>query len=110
MDLVNNNFHVILQLEIQLYDGGSPALISDNRALITVNVIRNLNAPVFVDAPYKKTIQKDIGFGTSVATVRADDPDAEVPTATPHSYSWKTLFLHYMYHIFDPSELQHCEI
>jgi hypothetical protein len=70
-----------------LYDGGSPALISEQRAVITINVIRNLNAPVFANASYSRTIRKDVSFGSSVATITATDADGQVTLTASLTYS-----------------------
>ena len=63
---------------MRLYDGGSPSRPSESTASIRVNVVRNLNAPVFFNEPYAATVRKDLGFGNSVLTVQATDADPEV--------------------------------
>ena len=65
---------------MRLFDGGTPSRRSEQTAILTVNVVRNKNAPQFVDAPYEATIRKDLGFGNSVAKVIANDDDPEVFT------------------------------
>ena len=70
--------HVSFKVEVQLYDGGTPPKRSERTAVLTVDVIRNKNAPQFINSTYKAVIRKDLGFGNSVAKVFAVDADPEV--------------------------------
>lgn len=45
-------------------------------ARVTVNVVRNNNAPVFQDEPYTRSVGDSSNTGTLVLTLRATDLDA----------------------------------
>ncbi len=66
------------QLTIQARDLGSPPLISNQNARVTVNVARNLNSPKFEATPYTATIDRNAATGTLVKQVRARDTDENV--------------------------------
>lgn len=70
--------HLVFQIRVQLYDGGSPPKWSNATATIIVNVARNKFAPRFVNSPYMATIRRDLGYGNGVTQVKAYDNDTEV--------------------------------
>ncbi|WAQ96419.1 CELR3-like protein [Mya arenaria] len=66
-EVIASDFYVVAS------DRGVPSLSSSVR--VTVNVIRNRNAPVFRDDAYEITISEFTGVGRSVLQVIADDAD-----------------------------------
>jgi hypothetical protein len=73
-----NSIHiiVILQLLVQAYDNGYPALY--DTTVLTVNVNRNLQAPVFSQPNYNVTILESQTLGETIVSVLATDPDSLV--------------------------------
>lgn len=59
---------------MQVCDNGCPARCSPIR-MLTVNVNRNRNRPVFVSASYTATISEEALYGSSVHAVSAQDLD-----------------------------------
>ena len=62
---------------MSVYDSGSPVLFGP-QATVIVNVIRNLNAPEFINEPYVSQVAQNALVGTSVVQVTATDADASV--------------------------------
>ena len=69
------------QFDVVATDQGSIQLTSLNPARVTVNVIRNRQAPVFINTPYFTTINRTLGIGLSVFEVEARDSDTQVSTS-----------------------------
>ena len=67
---------VSYQVEVTAVDLAPNPLSS--RVTVTINIIRNDNAPVFINEPYGGTISSAIGVGTSLLTVTATDADTVV--------------------------------
>ncbi|GFN78435.1 protocadherin fat 4, partial [Plakobranchus ocellatus] len=63
-------------------DLGTQPLTSLNPARVTVNVIRNRQAPVFINTPYATTINRTLGISLSVWQVEAIDSDTDAPYNT----------------------------
>ena len=61
-------------------DGGNPQQVSTQNAQVTINVIRNLNAPVFQNQPYETTVPFFVNNGVQVYDVLATDIDTVVST------------------------------
>ena len=57
-------------------DGGVPP--RSRTAILTVNMLRNLNAPQFVEGTYEAEIQETHNIGASVLRIRATDSDNKV--------------------------------
>ena len=49
--------------------------------MLTVNVLRNLNAPQIRDGEYEESIMENFNIGQSVLRIRADDADNKVREA-----------------------------
>ena len=62
---------------MRVEDGGVPP--RTRTAILTVNVLRNLNAPRFDNQAYKGEILEVHGIGQSVLQVRATDGDDKQP-------------------------------
>ena len=62
-------------------DNGNPQQISAQNAQVTINVIRNLNPPVFQDQPYSTSVAFFVANGVEVYQVRATDIDTVVSSA-----------------------------
>lgn len=56
-------------------DGGSPPRVAVNKGTLTVNVIRNNNAPQWQDLPYATTISQQSSVNNPVLIVSATDSD-----------------------------------
>ena len=61
-------------------DKGNPTRSSKPDALVTVNVIRNLNTPIFEGEPYTADVSYKIASGDRVTSVFARDDDTVVST------------------------------
>lgn len=66
------------QGRIVAYDGGSPPRSAT--AIATINILRNLNSPVFSPSNYEETILETMQVGTSILRVTASDADRSVST------------------------------
>jgi hypothetical protein len=66
---------LLFQLTLRAYDLGTPERETVQRATVTVNVLRNNNAPQFIRTPYQTTINRDQGLNTAILTVTATDAD-----------------------------------
>ena len=66
---------------MRVQDGGFPAKIGDQRAELTIKVIRNKFTPTFEESSYSASIRQDLGFGNSVIMVSAVDQDEQVKMA-----------------------------
>ncbi|XP_046579033.1 protocadherin Fat 4-like [Haliotis rubra] len=69
------------ELSLVATDQGSPALSSTPAKLI-VNVIRNVNPPIFTMEPYTQNISQNVVTGFQVITVLATDADLTPPYNT----------------------------
>ena len=72
----NYMFFYFAKVRVQVLDGGSPPLQSNE--VLTVNVLRNLNVPAFGDDEYSNSIMENYNIGRSVLRVRATDADSKV--------------------------------
>ncbi|XP_046583162.1 protocadherin Fat 1-like [Haliotis rubra] len=63
------------RLIVAVTDGGDPPRPAPSTATITVNVIRNLNTPRWVNDPYSATIDETIGANVNIVNVLAVDDD-----------------------------------
>ena len=59
-------------------DGGEPARLSNESALLRVNVTRNRFAPRFNSSEYSARIRQDLGVGNGVVRLFASDDDPPV--------------------------------
>ena len=79
-------------------DGGSPQQVSIQNAQVTINVIRNLNPPVFQNLPYETTVPFFVNNGVEVYNVLATDIDTVVsfsrkfPFPLTNKYSYLSYF------------------
>ena len=69
-----------LQVRVRASDGGEPARLSNESALLRVNVTRNRFAPRFNSSEYSARIRQDLGVGNSVVRLFAFDDDPPVKT------------------------------
>ncbi|KAH9514452.1 hypothetical protein Btru_025291 [Bulinus truncatus] len=60
-------------------DQGTPPLSAPTTCTVTVNVYRDLYAPVFVNTPYDTTLTNNAVIGTTVVRVTATDADTTIP-------------------------------
>lgn len=67
---------LVFQLLAQAYDNGYPALY--DTTVVTINVNRNLQPPVFNQQTYNITILESQTLGETITTVVASDPDSLV--------------------------------
>ena len=61
-------------------DNGSPARSAT--AVVTVDIQRNFQAPVWVDANLGGNIPENQAYGVSIIKVSANDPDSQVKFAS----------------------------
>lgn len=66
----------VFQLLAQAYDNGYPALY--DTTVVTINVNRNLQPPIFNQQTYNITILESQTLGETITTVVASDPDSLV--------------------------------
>ena len=64
------------QGRIVAYDGGSPPRSAT--AIATINILRNLNSPVFSPINYEETILETLQAGSFILQVTATDADRSV--------------------------------
>lgn len=64
------------QGRIVAYDGGSPPRSAT--AIATINILRNLNTPIFNPDVYEQTILETLQVGSSILQVTATDADRSV--------------------------------
>ncbi|KAL5018733.1 hypothetical protein ScPMuIL_004455 [Solemya velum] len=69
-------------MTITLADKGFPVLTAVNSATLTVNVVRNKNAPIFRNTPYGRALDRTTQVDQVVFTVTADDADLDAPYNT----------------------------
>lgn len=67
---------MLFQVTVQATDFGSPAL--SGNAVLTVNVLRNTQAPVFLTLNPTASVPQTLSVGSSVLLVSAEDGDAQV--------------------------------
>lgn len=59
-------------------DQGVPNRVSSQQATVRINILRNLNCPVFNNLPANISISQSTGLGTRVYNVSATDLDTDV--------------------------------
>lgn len=69
--------YLLFKIRVQVEDGGSPPWRVTS--ILTVNVLRNQNAPKFSRTDYAKTILETHAIGQSVMRVKAEDADKKAP-------------------------------
>ncbi|KAJ8319081.1 hypothetical protein KUTeg_004172 [Tegillarca granosa] len=62
-------------LTVRLQDGGNPPRVQQQTFVLTINIIRNVQPPVFFNTSYDVTINENLGIGSQVVTVSAQDLD-----------------------------------
>ena len=62
---------------VWLFTGGTPP--KSSTAIVPITIIRNLNAPQFLDENVRATIPDNLAPGTLVTSVEARDEDRETP-------------------------------
>lgn len=67
---------MLFQVTVQATDFGSPAL--SGNAVLTVSVLRNTQAPVFLTLNPTASVPQTLSVGSSVLLVSAEDGDAQV--------------------------------
>ena len=82
-----------LQLTVQATDQGVPNRVSQISATVTINILRNLNCPVFANLPNNITVPQSTNQGARIYNVTAFDQDAAVccytnDSAKLHSLPW----------------------
>ena len=70
------NFALSIQVTIQATDFGTPA--RSGSAVLTVNVLRNTQPPVFLTVSPSATIEQTLSVGSSVILLSAEDADTQV--------------------------------
>lgn len=71
----------MLQITVSLRDNGLPTpRSSQSNAVVTVNILRNENPPIFFNTTFSAQIFETVPAGTSVAQVTASDADVNVST------------------------------
>ena len=70
----------VFQFNVFARDTGVPPLTSAAPASVIVNVVRNLNVPVFTQPSYAVAINNSQSVGTQVIDVTALDGDTQVNT------------------------------
>ncbi|RUS85645.1 hypothetical protein EGW08_006591, partial [Elysia chlorotica] len=60
---------------VRVQDRGSPVRSAARLSYVTITVLRNRFAPVFVDESCDRDLRQDLGVGTSVTRVQASDED-----------------------------------
>ena len=70
------NIFLTFQLGIQVQDGGNPP--QRETGIVTVNMLRNLNAPKFDNENYERTILETLAVGGEVIEIIARDNDGKV--------------------------------
>ena len=78
------------QLKIRAYDTGVPYLAAE--AEVFINVVRNLNRPVFNPARYLVTIREDIDVNTFIQRLNVSDPDGVSTLNLLDSFEWVNIF------------------
>ena len=69
-------FISILQLRVRAEDGGNPPRAADNQARLTINIIRNNNAPQWQNPMRETQISQQAGIGQPVGnSLLATDSD-----------------------------------
>jgi len=66
-------------ITVGAYDLGTPQRVASQDATVFISVQRNQFDPVFINQPYDRTIQQDVGLGTFVVRVTATDRDTVPP-------------------------------
>ncbi|XP_035826841.1 protocadherin Fat 4, partial [Aplysia californica] len=66
------------RLLVEARDRGTPQLVSDSTALVLINVVRNQNAPEFINLPYVRSISESVQPGDSIFEVTATDADSQI--------------------------------
>ncbi len=69
-------WYILFQITVNAYDLGEPSLSST--AQVTVNVVRNNNAPVFQPPQYAVNIDFTTAVDEVIETVQAVDRDSDV--------------------------------
>lgn len=67
----------LFQISVRAVDGGSPPRRSGNSS-VSIDVARNLYAPVFEQRIYTLTVNENQPTNAQVLTVRATDSDSQV--------------------------------
>ena len=71
----------MFQITVSVRDKGLPtSRSSPSNAVVTVNILRNQNPPIFFNTTFSAQIPETVPAGTSVAAVTASDADANVST------------------------------
>lgn len=66
-------FIFYVQFRVSTYDSGEPQYKST--ADVTIIVVRNLNAPRFLENPISRTVDENANYGFMVANTTAVDDD-----------------------------------
>lgn len=61
------------QLRVTAFDTAVQSQVAE--ALVSINMIRNENPPIFVNEPYTTTVPESLGLGSSVYKISATDAD-----------------------------------
>lgn len=72
----------LFQFNVFARDTGVPSQTSASPAAVTVNVVRNLNAPLYTQSSYAVFINNSLSVGTEVIDLAALDADTQVNTGS----------------------------
>ena len=67
-----------LQLRVTAFDTAVQSQVAE--ALVSVNMIRNENPPIFINEPYQTTLTESESLGSSIYKISATDADNVSPT------------------------------
>lgn len=59
-------------------DNGPYPLYAATTCTVTINVVRNLNPPVFINTPYDRVIERTAQAGQAIVNTTATDSDTSV--------------------------------
>nr|XP_034314272.1 protocadherin Fat 4 isoform X3 [Crassostrea gigas] len=73
---LNTSLEITFQFKVSTYDSGEPQYKST--ADVTIFVIRNLNAPRFIENPISVTVDQNAKYNFMVANTTAEDADGDI--------------------------------
>lgn len=65
-----------VQARVLAVDGGTPSKSAES--LVTINILRNLNAPIFNESEITRTVYEDAPLSDTIFTTFARDADRAV--------------------------------
>ena len=80
-----------MQLTVRAVDGGLPARTSTVEVPVLVNVVRNVNGPVFVNSAVSREVSQTAQVGDTIAQVNAVDADGVVRCFDLHLFCYSAV-------------------